>query len=94
MDPRLPSLPEQLPGALSPPRPAPTAAPTRISADSFYAPGAPASDPFGRFAGQEQGAASILVGISGVESIKRNLPVNVLDLVPLRPEATRLSELV
>jgi predicted dehydrogenase len=65
-----------------------------ILCHSFYAPGASASDPLGRFAGHEQGAASILVGISGVESIKRNLPVNVLDLVPLRPEATRLSELV
>ena len=61
---------------------------------SFYAPDAPAADPLGRFAGHEQGAASILVGIAGVESIARNLPVNVLDLAPLRPEATRLGELV
>ena len=61
---------------------------------SFFDPGAPSTDPLGRFAGHEQGAASILVGISGVESIQRNLPVNVLDLVPLRPEATKLSELV
>jgi predicted dehydrogenase len=60
---------------------------------SFYAPDANAADPLGRFAGHEQGAASILVGISGVESIRRNQPVNLLDLVPLRPEATRLSEL-
>ncbi len=61
---------------------------------SFFGPAAPAADPLGRFAGHEQGAASILVGIAGVESIKRNLPVDVLDLVPLRPEATKLSELV
>jgi len=61
---------------------------------SFYAPGAPSTDPWGRFAGHEQGAASILVGIAGVESIKRNLPVNLTDLVPLRPEAKHLSELV
>ncbi len=61
---------------------------------SFYAPDAPATDPWGRFAGHEQGAASILVGIAGVESIKRNQPVNLNDLVPLRPEAKRLSELV
>ena len=60
---------------------------------SFYAPDAPATDAWGRFAGHEQGAASILVGIAGVESIKRNQPVNLDELVPLRPRATRLSEL-
>ena len=60
---------------------------------SFYAPDAPATDPWGRFAGHEQGAASILVGIAGVESIKRNQPVNLDDLVALRPGATRLAEL-
>ncbi len=53
-----------------------------------------APDTLGRTAGHEQGAASILVGIAGVQSIATNLPVNLLDLVPLRPEATRLSELV
>jgi predicted dehydrogenase len=61
---------------------------------SFYAPNAPSTDAWGRFAGHEQGAASILIGIAGVESIQRNRPVNLLDLVPLRPEAKRLSELV
>jgi predicted dehydrogenase len=61
---------------------------------SFYAPDAPAADHWGRFAGHEQGAASILVGIAGVESIKLNQPVNLADLVPLRPEAKKLSELV
>ena len=61
---------------------------------SFYAPDAPTRDEWGRFAGHEQGAASILVGIAGVESIKRNIPINLADLVPLRPEARRLSELV
>lgn len=45
-------------------------------------------------AGHEQGAASILVGIAGVKSIATNAPVNITDLVPLRPEAKRLSELV
>ncbi len=45
-------------------------------------------------AGHEQGAASILVGIAGVRSIATNAPVNITDLVPLRPEAKRLSELV
>ncbi len=61
---------------------------------SFYSPDASATDHWGRFAGHEQGAASILVGIAGVESIKRNQPVNLTDLVPLRPEAKKLSELV
>lgn len=61
---------------------------------SFYAPDAATTDEWGRFAGHEQGAASILVGIAGVESIKRNLPINLNDLVPLRPEAKHLSELV
>ncbi len=61
---------------------------------SFYASDAPATDEWGRFAGHEQGAASILVGIAAVESIKRNAPVNLNDLVPLRPEATKLSQLV
>ncbi|MEO6003468.1 MAG: Gfo/Idh/MocA family oxidoreductase [Opitutus sp.] len=61
---------------------------------SFYAPGASATDEWGRFAGHEQGAASILVGIAGVESMKRNLPITITDLVPLRPAATRLSELI
>lgn len=60
---------------------------------SFYSPAAPATDPWGRFAGHEQGAASILVGIAGVESIRTNQPVNLADLVPLRPSARRLSDL-
>jgi predicted dehydrogenase len=45
-------------------------------------------------AGHEQGAASILVGIAGVKSIATNAPVTVTDLVNLRPDAKRLSELV
>jgi len=61
---------------------------------SLFAPDGAKSDPWGRLAGHEQGAASILVGIAGVESIKRNQPVNLTDLVPLRPAARRLSELV
>lgn len=65
-----------------------------ILSRSFYDPAHTGSDPWNRYAGHEQGAASILVGIAGVESIKRNAPVNLLDLVPLKPEATKLSELV
>lgn len=59
----------------------------------FYGPAA-APDALGRTAGHEQGAASITVGIAAVESIKRNRPINIADLVPLRPEARHLSELV
>ena len=60
----------------------------------FFAPGPLAADPWQRTAGHEQGAASILVGIAGVESIRRNLPVNLADLVLIRPDARQLSELV
>jgi hypothetical protein len=60
----------------------------------LFSPTAPAVDEWGRGAGHEQGAASILVGIAAVESIKRNQPVNLADLVPFRPDARRLSELV
>ena len=60
---------------------------------AFFAPDAPARDAWGRLAGPEQGAASILVGIAAVESMRLNQPVNLTDLVPLRPEATRLDEL-
>ncbi len=61
---------------------------------SFYDPSSSQTDPLHRFAGHEQGAASILVGIAGVESIKRNVPINLLDLAPLRPDATHLSQLI
>ncbi len=60
---------------------------------SFFAAGASSEDPLGRFAGDEQGAASILVGIAARESIRTNEPINLLDLVPLRPSATHLHEL-
>lgn len=60
---------------------------------SFFDPSSPQTDPLGRFAEHEQGAASILVGIAAVESIQRNTPVNLLDLAPLSPPATKLSEL-
>ena len=60
----------------------------------FFGGDAHATDSLGRFAGHEQGAASILTGIAGVESIRTNKPVNVTDLVGLKPAARRLSELV
>ncbi|HVU23012.1 MAG TPA: Gfo/Idh/MocA family oxidoreductase [Opitutus sp.] len=54
----------------------------------------PPADPFGRRAGQEQGAASILIGIAANQSIASNRPVNIGDLAPLKPGAKKLSELV
>jgi predicted dehydrogenase len=50
-------------------------------------------DRFQRSAGHEQGAASILVGIAANESMERGQPVNISELFPLRPDATRLSQL-
>ena len=59
----------------------------------FFSADAPVADIWNRVAGHEQGAASILVGIAGVESMRRNQPINLSDLAPLRPGARRLSEL-
>lgn len=53
----------------------------------------PAADPWSRSAGQEQGAASILIGIAANRSVTTGLPVNITDLVNLRPSARRLSDL-
>ena len=66
----------------------------KVLSHSFYSPDTPKSDPSDRFAGHEQGAASILVGVAGVESIRQNKPININDLVALKPDATRLSDLV
>lgn len=66
----------------------------KILSHSFFSPDAKQSDPSDQFAGHEQGAASILVGIAGVHSIRENRPINITDLVPLKPSATRLSDLV
>ncbi len=54
----------------------------------------PPKDAFQRNAGHEQGAASIMVGIAANESMKTFRPVKISDLVPLKPQAVRLSELV
>lgn len=48
----------------------------------------------GRNAGHEQGAASLLVGAAGNRSLATGLPVRIADLYPLRPDASRLHELV
>jgi predicted dehydrogenase len=53
----------------------------------------PPPEKWGRNAGCEQGAASIIVGIAANEAIKTGCPVRVEDLISLHPEATRLSEL-
>jgi hypothetical protein len=51
-------------------------------------------DPLKRGAAHEQGAASILIGAAANLSIKENRPINILDLVNLRPGATKLTELL
>jgi predicted dehydrogenase len=53
----------------------------------------PTPETLGRNAGPEQGAASILVGIAANESIRTGLPCRISSLVPLAPQAVRLSEL-
>ncbi|MES2957044.1 MAG: Gfo/Idh/MocA family oxidoreductase [Pseudomonadota bacterium] len=58
----------------------------------FYGPPQP-PDALGRTAGHEQGAASIAVGIAGMDSIRSNRPVDIADIVTLNPQARRLSEL-
>ena len=65
----------------------------RILNAHFYGPPAP-PDPLGRTAGHEQGAASIAIGIAAVKSIRDNRPVDISDVAPLDPAATRLSQLV
>lgn len=60
--------------------------------DQIFAPNPP-DDPWGRNAGHEQGAASIIIGAAANLSIRENRPFNVSDLIRLKPEATRLSEL-
>ena len=64
----------------------------RILNEHFYGPPAPA-DPLGRTAGHEQGAASIAVGIAAVRSIATNRPVDIAEVVDLKPSARKLSEL-
>ncbi|MEO8206096.1 MAG: Gfo/Idh/MocA family oxidoreductase [Chthoniobacterales bacterium] len=51
------------------------------------------ADPLGKSAGHEQGAASALIGIAANRSIATGKPVNINDLVKLRPECTKLQEL-
>lgn len=54
----------------------------------------PPSDPLGRSAGHEQGAASILIGVAGNKSIATGLPVKTADLCEVGPGKKHLSELI
>lgn len=75
-----------------PPATGPHGGADAVMVEQFFAPSPPA-DPWGRAAGHEQGAASILVGIAANESIRTGAPVQLNALVPLVPPAVRLSEL-
>lgn len=50
-------------------------------------------DPFGRAAGPEQGAASLLIGHAANCSMASGQPVDISQMIELRPHARRLSEL-
>jgi len=54
----------------------------------------PPADPLRRSAGHEQGAASLLIGAAANQSLISGQPVTITDLMALKPEATRLSELI
>jgi predicted dehydrogenase len=54
----------------------------------------PPPDDLGRSAGVEQGVASVLVGSAANESIATGQPVEIDSLLPLKPTAKRLSDLV
>jgi predicted dehydrogenase len=54
----------------------------------------PPADLLHRTAGHEQGAASALVGIAANQSMAEGRPVNLSQVFALRPDASRLSELV
>jgi predicted dehydrogenase len=54
----------------------------------------PRREDWGRNAGHEQGAASILIGIAANESFKTGLPVHIDDLCPQLPKKAKLSELI
>lgn len=54
----------------------------------------PPADTMGRNAGHEQGAASLLIGAAANISMTTNQPVQISDLVELRPDAIHLNELI
>lgn len=53
----------------------------------------PPHDTWRRAAGHEQGAASALIGAAANQSLAKDAPVKIEQLLKLRPEARRLSEL-
>lgn len=61
--------------------------------EQMFAPDPP-PDPLCRSAGHEQGVASVMIGAAGNLSIATGLPVDLAQILPLRPEARHLSELV
>jgi len=63
-----------------------------VLAEQLFSPTAP-PDHLNRRAGQEQGAASILIGVAANESIATRQPVDIASLATLNPAATKLSEL-
>ncbi|HBR95684.1 MAG TPA: gfo/Idh/MocA family oxidoreductase [Opitutae bacterium] len=54
----------------------------------------PAPESYGRNAGHQQGAASLLVGAAGNRSIATGQAIRITDLYPLSPESVQLSELI
>lgn len=54
----------------------------------------PPKDQFGRSAGHEQGAASILIGVAANRSMETGRDVLIRDMIKLKPEAQRLSDLI
>lgn len=61
--------------------------------EQIFSPNPPAEN-WGRNAGHEQGAASILIGAAANRAIDTGQPVRIDDLCRVRPEAKRLSELI
>ncbi len=76
-----------------PPATGPHGGADEVMTEQLFSP-APPADPWQRSAGHEQGAASILVGIAANRSIQTGAPVVITELVPLKPSAQKLSELV
>jgi len=54
----------------------------------------PPADPLMRNAGHEQGAASVLIGAAANKSIANGTPIQIDELLLLRPGARRLGELI
>ncbi len=75
-----------------PPATGPHGGADRILAEQLFSPNPP-KDPWNRLAGHEQGAASILTGIAANVSVSTGKPVKIADLIDLRPDAQRLSQL-